>query len=559
MKLFPQPKYCGWRDGYCHAAIEADLRIVDQIPPQSYQIEIMERQILIEAGDDAGLSYAQQIIEQIREQSGEEGLPCCLIKDQPDFLKRGYMLDVSRDRVPTMAHLFHLVDLLAKLRYNELQLYTEHTFAYSKHKTVWANASPITADEIRILDDYCGERLIELVPNQNSFGHMERWLKHAGYHHLAECPEGFIHPLSGRKPCGSVLKPSDGTLAFLDGLYAELLPNFASQRFNIGGDEPWDLGQGWSAGLVQEHGKHAVYSAFLKRICELAERHGRQPMVWADVLLEHPEFIDELPAAVTPILWGYEADHPFEEQTAILARLGRPYYIAPGDSTWNSFTGRHATMVANVQAAASAGLKNGASGFLMTHWGDNGHLQPWVTSLPGLVVAGLVAWNAAAFKPSELAEQLGFLVLGDVTGRVAGLLLEMADVDKCLPLKIHNQSFLSASLRLSHSILGERLQTCEAHHFELVLEKCSAWSVALGGIEADSISDSRILDELRLEIGLIELAAKRCLAVKVGLKISSEALGLDELIKRYEEVWRGRSREGGLNDSAHQLRVLASA
>jgi hypothetical protein len=34
------------------------------------------------------------------------------------------MLDVSRDRVPTMATLFHLVDLLAEWKINQLQLYT---------------------------------------------------------------------------------------------------------------------------------------------------------------------------------------------------------------------------------------------------------------------------------------------------------------------------------------------------------------------------------------------------------------------------------------------------
>ena len=44
---------------------------------------------------------------------------------------RGYMLDISRDKVPTMETLFALVDSLAALRYNQLQFYTEHTFAFA--------------------------------------------------------------------------------------------------------------------------------------------------------------------------------------------------------------------------------------------------------------------------------------------------------------------------------------------------------------------------------------------------------------------------------------------
>ena len=88
------------------------------------------------------------------------------------------MLDISRNRVPTMQTLLELVDLLASWKINQLQLYTEHTFAYRNHPIVWADASPMTGEEILALDAYCRERFIELVPNQNSYGHMTPWLIH---------------------------------------------------------------------------------------------------------------------------------------------------------------------------------------------------------------------------------------------------------------------------------------------------------------------------------------------------------------------------------------------
>lgn len=188
-----------------------------------------------------------------------EDLPCLVLEDWPDFAIRGYMSDVSRGRVPTMERLYELVDLLALLRFNQLQLYTEHTFAYKDHEVVWENASPLTAEEMQDLDLYFRDRYIELVANQNSFGHMERWLCHSEYKHLAECPDGFIHPISGRKDSGSVLKPDQASLDFLDGMFAELLPNFFSRKFNIGGDEPWELGLGASRSRVESEGKQAVY------------------------------------------------------------------------------------------------------------------------------------------------------------------------------------------------------------------------------------------------------------------------------------------------------------
>ena len=41
------------------------------------------------------------------------------------FARRGLMLDISRNRVPTVETLHSLVDALQALNYNELQLYTE--------------------------------------------------------------------------------------------------------------------------------------------------------------------------------------------------------------------------------------------------------------------------------------------------------------------------------------------------------------------------------------------------------------------------------------------------
>ena len=101
------------------------------------------------------------------------------------FDVRGYMLDISRDRVPTVRTLRLIVDILARFRYNQFQLYTEHTFAYAGHEAVWEESDPLTAPEVAKLQAYCEMQGVELVPNQNTFGHMERWLTHPRYTGLA--------------------------------------------------------------------------------------------------------------------------------------------------------------------------------------------------------------------------------------------------------------------------------------------------------------------------------------------------------------------------------------
>ena len=586
MNLFPEPRTMRDLDAGCSKSEKPAVRLGDaDIPAQGFRIRIEAGGITIQAQDTRGSFFAQQLLAQILERTEGDTLPGLLIEDWPDFEHRGYMLDISRDRVPTMEHLFHLVDYLAKLRYNQLQLYTEHTFAYSEHETVWKDASPMTAEEIQELDAYCRERHIELVANQNSFGHMERWLMHDDYKHLAECPDGFEHPLNGEwKPQGSVLKPDAESLEFVDGLYAELLPNFTSRKFNVGGDEPWELGFGASKDRVEREGKHAVYLDFLGQVCELAKSCGAEPMCWADILLEHSESIEKLPEGITPVLWGYEADHPFEEQCAILGELDRPFYVAPGDATWTSLTYRYENMFKSVRSAALHGHRRGASGLLMTHWGDNGHPQTWPLSLPGMVWAGLMSWNVSAEEP-DLEAGLKYL-LADRDGTFSRLLLEAGTIDDLLDTKLVNRSFIAYSMFIDDEELAEFEPKPDAEKLSLLLDRYEVFLEDLdsGGYQsasrnqavgwvgrvipnAPSDIDTRfdkdiepyqdwveLTEELKLMINLSQWAARRCLGDTAG----NDKAKRTELVERIRRCWLRRSRPGGLSDSLSKLKGLTA-
>ncbi len=55
---------------------------------------------------------------------------------------RGYMLDISRCKVPTMEQFRRIISVLEAFGYNEFQLYTEHTFAYAGQAKLWTSCSP---------------------------------------------------------------------------------------------------------------------------------------------------------------------------------------------------------------------------------------------------------------------------------------------------------------------------------------------------------------------------------------------------------------------------------
>ena len=132
-------------------------------------------------------------------------------------------------------------------------------------------------------------------------------------------------------------------------------------------------------------------------------------MFWGDVILHHPERIADLPPNVIALNWGYEADHPFEKEAAAFAAADVPFYVCPGTSSWNSIGGRTDNCLANLANAATAGRKHAAAGYLITDWGDNGHLQYQSASYLGFMAGAAMSWcgdtNAATDWPAVLNAQ----------------------------------------------------------------------------------------------------------------------------------------------------------
>jgi hypothetical protein len=406
-------------------AIRSDLMSAH---PEGYGLTIDKSGVRIEYHEIAGLRAAVATLRQLLRQYGRR-LPCLEIRDWPDFPRRGLMLDVSRGRVPKLETLLDLVEHLADFKINELQLYTEHTFAYREFKPVWRDWGALTPKEIRVLDARCRELGIDLVPNQNSFGHLREFLSHPPLRKLAEVDQPYESADGSFLRYPSTLAPvHPGTLPFLCALYDELLPHFSSGYFNIGCDETWDLGRGQSKALCARLGKGRVYLDFLKTIHREVTKRGKRMMFWGDIILHYRKLIHELPPNLIALNWGYEADHPFEKEAAQFAKAKIPFYVCPGTSTWQTLVGRHDNAFANLTSAARAGRRHGAAGYLVTDWGDGGHPQPLAVSWPLYLFGAGVSWCASNFDERMLLPVLSRDILGDPGGRMAkaGLALGLA-------------------------------------------------------------------------------------------------------------------------------------
>ncbi|MGN6368091.1 MAG: beta-N-acetylhexosaminidase [Phycisphaerae bacterium] len=444
---------------------ELRVRFNNQIEhDQAYTLQISPNGIEITACTAPGTFYAFQTLIQIIRQHAQPSpaagggnrkskiqnrksaikLPVLSIEDAPDFPRRGFYHDCSRGKVPTIDTLLQLIDDLGHLKYNEFQLYIENVFEFRKHPEMYDDTTPFTADEILLLDSACKARHIDFVPSLTSLGHFEKILSRPAFRHLAE-----VEPEDLKKAGIKTWSEQPWTLCttdpaakqFLKDMYDEFVPNFSSPTFNICCDESWDLGKGRSKSELDRIGPGQMYVNWVNYCNDLAKSLGKKIQMWGDIILNHPELIPQLPPDATLLEWGYESHHKFDEHCKTFAeriaqsppsptaranglssaegslattppsqkskienQKSKIFYVAPGTASWLSLASRSRNALGNIHNAARAGLKHGASGLLLTDWGDNGHQQLLAVSLLPLAYSAAAAWNLASVPDPSIPE-----------------------------------------------------------------------------------------------------------------------------------------------------------
>ncbi len=538
---------------------------------QGYTLVITKHNIILTAHDVAGLYYAATTLNQITKYAQDNGkLPCLTVSDYPDFKRRGITVDVSRCKVPTKETLFKQIDLYASWKINEIQLYTEHTFKYQNHKTAWDDASPYTADDILEIDKYCRDRFIDLVPNQNSFGHMERWLKHKEYQYLAECPEikDPEHFTLGIRRTVCAVDPK--SKEFADELYSELLPNFSSEFVNIGGDEPYELGHGRSKEACDKQGKGRVYLSYLKKINNLVQSKGKNAQFWGDIIVKHPELIPELPQNITCMIWGYRANHPFKKQCPKFKKANIPFYVCPGTSSWRSIVGRSDNAIANQLNAAQNGLDNGAIGYLNTDWGDYGHWHYSFINYYSFIYGAALSWNIKANKDIDYNSLLNRYLYKEKSNKLAQLISELGLSNLQITAENNfNMAFYQMLRYCQDPIPSKRYKGLTIEKLQNTIKHINNTLLGLFSIYPQCDDSEIIIREFKnsaqlaifsCRLGIAKLKVKNGMLENIPLNVKNVLLKeLDSIINEHRTLWMARNRVGGLAESVDNLLKIKNA
>lgn len=395
--------------------IKQDLSVENE---EEYHLIIQEDRLQIISKTEKAAFYGLVTLKQLQ---SEQIIETQEIKDKPDLEVRGLMLDISRAKVLNVSSIKKIIDLMAELKYNHLELYVEgFSYEYKNIKEALADKNYLTQEEYLEVEKYAIEKYIDFVPNQNGFGHMSDWLALDKFKELAECPDGF--EIWGSKRPPSTLDPTNPkSFELVKQMYEEMIPFTKSKYFNMNFDEPYELGHGKSKQECLKTSTEDVYIEYLEKLANVVRKYNKTPMIWGDVLVKHPDKISKLSKDIVFIDWGYNKAYDFVNHAKMLEELKVKYLLAPGTSTWSSITGRFIDMKETIENSTCSSKKYHGLGILLTDWGDMGHLQYLPSSYLGFIYGAMLSWSSGTI---EDAEKYLAIILNDET--LAKVIVELS-------------------------------------------------------------------------------------------------------------------------------------
>jgi hexosaminidase len=352
---------------------------------EGYVLAVGSDAVVVGGQTPTGVFYGLQTLKQlVRGDSTNAFIQGVHIIDWPAMRWRAVSDDISRGPVPTVDYIKRQLRTFAAFKLNMHSFYMEHTFASSEHPLIGPAGGSLTPAEIRELVAYARAYHIELVPEQQTFGHLHKGLKFEKYSVLAETPYG------------DVLSPQqEGSYKLIADWYRELNELFPGKFFHIGEDETFELGEGQSREAARTRGVGAVYFEHLNRVRDLLKPYNRRLMFWGDIALNHPDLIGKIPKEMIVMNWDYAPKDGFTARIEPFKDAGLDQFVCPGVGGWNQIFPNVDASSKNIVNFVRDGQKAGALGMMNTSWDDDGESLFEMTWY-GIVLGAAASWQAQA-------------------------------------------------------------------------------------------------------------------------------------------------------------------
>jgi hexosaminidase len=352
---------------------------------EGYVVSVNQNQVIVAGRTATGTFYGLQTLKQlVRGEGASAFIPAVKIIDWPTMRWRGVSDDISRGPVPTVDYIKRQIRTEAFFKLNMHSFYMEHTFAGRAHPLIGPEGGSLTPAEIKEIVAYSRNYHVELVPEQQTFGHLHKALRLEKYAELAETPYGDV--LSPQQP---------GSYKLVADLYKELNELFPGQFFHIGEDETFELGEGQSKDEAKAKGVGAVYFEHLNRVRDLLKPYNRRLMFWGDIALHHPDLIGNVPKDMIAMNWQYGARDDYSKSIEPFKDAGLDQFVCPGAQNWSQIFPNIESAVPNILNFVRQGQEAGALGMMNTTWDDDGESLFEMTWYP-IVLGAAASWQEGA-------------------------------------------------------------------------------------------------------------------------------------------------------------------
>lgn len=239
--------------------------------PEGYLLTFRKDAVQLASQDGPGLFYGLKTLGQWFEMPEHPNLEIC---DWPDLALRSDYLDM-RGIFPKFEKILQYVEEMAAYKLNTLVIEYEDKLPRSR-KEFCAASDVLTPEQHRQLLQTAYDNFIEVIPLQQTFGHLEYALKLPEYKHLREVDSapGEMCPLR------------EGSFALAASLMEETAKLHPQSRYlHLGCDEVWSLGQSREC-RASGKTRQEISVEYINKLVQKAVELGKIPIIWHDMLVD---------------------------------------------------------------------------------------------------------------------------------------------------------------------------------------------------------------------------------------------------------------------------------
>lgn len=385
------------------------LKLSPKLKQEGYILDVDDNGVVIVAESPTGRYYGVvTLLQMIGEKGRSLVIPGATVVDWPLMKMRGITDDLSRGQVSTMENFKKIIRFLGRYKLNVYSPYIEDIFLWKNYPTIGKGRGGLTSAEMRELDIYARKHHVEVIPIFETLGHWENILALPDYAKYAEFPGAHTVNVS-----------DEGVYKMLDEMIGELAAAFSSPYFNMAADESWDVGLGVNKDRVAKSDIATVHVEHYKRLFQILKKYKKKPMMYGDIILDHPKILDKIPKDVTIVDWHYGVSDSYTSP-AVFRNAGFPYVVSP--AVWN-FTGpfpNYINTFVNIQNLVRDGYRNGAMGVMTSNWNDYGGEALRELNYYGYAWTAECAWNPARGTSFEFNQKFFDEFFGSVEAGFLG-------------------------------------------------------------------------------------------------------------------------------------------